>query len=157
MAGVSELHDDYPRPALLPWRAIPELADVEPLRAQRVFHRAAERAARSWGMGALLAAFAVGTGGVIAAGVALQQAFAWLALAGTLVVALCCGVAVAALPVLFARYQRPLLRRAVRAELGTHCAACDYDLRGLASARCPECGGAIARGGRDRGEDEEGG
>ena len=43
------------------------------------------------------------------------------------------------------------LHRFVRAELGTHCPMCDYDLRGtsdaipLAIARCPECGKPIPR------------
>ena len=42
-----------------------------------------------------------------------------------------------------------LVRRCVRAELGTHCPACDYYLRG-GHAVCPECGRAVERKGDQR-------
>lgn len=50
---------------------------------------------------------------------------------------------------LLRRLTDPALARCVRLELGTHCPACDHDLRttpdpaGPRHARCPECGKAI--------------
>jgi len=63
----------------------------------------------------------------------------------TPVVALICGGTAMA----FYSHRRRVLRRFIRADLGTHCSRCDYDLRGAPPprpgevARCPECGQTI--------------
>ena len=123
------------------WREIPELKGVPRGRALDVFERAVER---SWGMvwtWVALGALGVGIVGVFVLSIYLRQwwgtAFILLGLGGVMW--------------LYSWMRRASLRRCVRAELGTHCGACDYDLRGTpdlprpAVARCPECGKAIPR------------
>lgn len=61
----------------------------------------------------------------------------WLPFLATLY-ALVVGVVFAAVKEWFD--PRPVLRRFVRIGRPGHCHACDYDLRGNASGRCPECG-----------------
>jgi len=131
------------------WREIPELKDVPRVRALDVFERAVER---SWGMvwtwvalGALGVGI-VGGGYVLIVFVRFPMGGGWAILRGVMF-----GVLPAIVMSAYFRLRRMSLRRCVRAELGTHCGGCDYDLRGTPDlprpgvARCPECGKAIPR------------
>lgn len=132
------------------WDHIPELRGVPPARAGEAYQRAWARLkwSRAW-WGALLVVilywFALIPLSVLCNRVlASHRPLYWIS--GLLLGALA-GLSIR----LFYRMTRRPLRRCVRAELGTHCPACDYDLRGTpdaippAIARCPECGKAIPR------------
>lgn len=132
-------------------RAIPELAGVEPARAALVLERAR---ARAWRCKSVWLAIAVLGGACVALCVGLVSLARvlrpyWL---------LPPLMQLAFLAVWFIGGEwvrnlvlRPALRRCVRAELGTHCGGCDYDLRATpdprppAVARCPECGKVVPR------------
>ena len=133
-------------------REIPELEGVPKERAEEVVDRAhwrASRDVRSWGTAVLL-------------GIVYTACLLWLPrllpddFRRTAVYRYgCLPVAVGLLIHIgfraMAAVQLPFLRRCVRAELGTHCPDCDYDLRATpdlpppAQARCPECGKPIPR------------
>jgi hypothetical protein len=134
-----------------PWQRIPELEGVEPRRAADVYEWADSRAWGTWsGRGTLAAMIAA----CVAYGICMSRLDGMWRRPGLAAGAV--GVVVTAITIWAvtrgaAALIHPTLRRCVRAELGTHCAACDYDLRATpdppppADARCPECGKRIPR------------
>jgi hypothetical protein len=133
------------------WRGIPDLAGVAPERAADVYERARSRAQWAWTTWAAAGAVCAECAVIVIGFGRLRDALhlhwlvaelAWIPvlLAGTLIG----GYTLEAIT-------RPTLLRCVRAELGTHCAGCDYDLRATpdlpppAVTRCPECGRKIPR------------
>jgi len=144
MLGVNDTNEDRKDHVSLGWallgftkRALPELRRLDRVRAKQVYDRALRQAWRSgqmwWALGKVFAA-------IILLSWIITEQFnrpSWWQII-VHVTAMCFLLAAMNLSAL------PILRRWVRAELGTHCAWCDYDLRGSPD-RCPECGRAVKR------------
>jgi len=136
--------------AKLPWDGIAELRDIPPARARVAYERADARLrwCGAW-WAALLASFLVFAAALLLSIVG-NRAFGrdgWFEWIKALIFGISGSLAVG----LFFRITNRALRRFIRAELGTHCWQCDYDLCGTpdaippAIARCPECGRVIPR------------
>lgn len=132
------------------WDRILELRGVPPERARDVYERAGARLRYSptW-WAALLASTLVVAVALLSVieGTQLFGRDSWFSWVRPAISGVSGGLAVA----LYFGITHRALRRFIRAELGTHCRGCDYDLRGTpdavppAVARCPECGRPIPR------------
>lgn len=133
------------------WRDLPELADVPPARAKEVYTAGFARAWRRPAMrAAAVATFACWIGFVIA-GLAIRDRLSLHGIVADLSWLVILPVYIIGYAYSFDRLTHSIIRRCVRAELGTHCAGCDYDLRATpdlpppAVTRCPECGRTVPR------------
>jgi hypothetical protein len=134
-----------------PWREFPELDDLPPVAAQDAFEAATKRAWRRpmlW-VATLLAL--VSPVPLLMAYHALPDALRRHWIVGPLLgLAVVIGYLVLFI-VVYEFLSRPTLRRCIRAEVGTYCIDCGYDLRGTpnfpppAVTRCPECGRIVPR------------
>jgi hypothetical protein len=133
------------------------LEGVERTRACDVYERAVGRAWRDWRMGRVVCVAIVGwvvwwtlflhSGDVMLKYLGREYSMGWM---DTLRVMAFMAAGVGWYRVVGRMYVAQL-RRLVRAELGTHCRRCGYDLRGTpdlpppAVTRCPECGRVVPR------------
>jgi hypothetical protein len=138
------------RPAEPRYR-VPELDGIPTPRANAIYASACTRSWRrapTWAAAALVAALfalaAFAWFGILVSGVFRSPAVIILVQLGVTASAVVLGR-------LFDAIRVRTIRRIARAELGTNCADCDYDLRATpdlrppAIARCPECGRPIPR------------
>jgi len=129
----------------VPWHDVPELNNVHPARARHLYENAMRRLKGGKATWLMIA----GEGAFGSASMALIETYYRSQDAGRVACYWAVGLICAGAAFYFYAHRRRVLRQFVRADLGTHCPQCDYDLRGTPEppppeeARCPECGWII--------------